>query len=107
MGYPDLESFGYFAAFLIIVLFCLFGLCTLFLMWTHQDEDEIINEEIGMVEADIQRYSEKKVKKCYDLQQIWQGHEIYWQWYEDETIVRHSSLNMVGVPGVVHPNYNG
>ena len=72
-------------------------------MW-DQDEDEIINEDIEMVEAEIQRYSEKKLKKCYDLQQIWQGHEIYWQWYEDETVVRQSSLNMVGVPDVFHPN---
>ena len=81
------DSFCYVAAFIILVVFFI---STLYLMWAclwYEDEDEIINEEMGMIEAKIRKKLEQPVKKCYDLQRGWQWHEIYWLWYEDETVV--------------------
>ena len=71
----------------LLFLLCLFVLYLIGSSLWYQDEDETINEEIGMVEEEIRKYSEKPVKKGYDLQETWLWREIYWQWYEDETVV--------------------
>ena len=76
----------------VLILFAFACICDL--IHYQDDEEDVIDEELGRTEAQVRKYIDGSLaEKHHDFHQ-----QIYWQLYEDVTVF--TSLNTIDVPSI-------